>query len=133
MDNGMTIQRMAERTGMTVHTLRYYERVGLIRPIQRADNGHRRYSSQDEEWLSFLNHLRATGMSIRQMQRYAALRAQGDESAAERREILEEHRQNVEAKIKALEECHQLLNYKIENYCCLEAKLKIELYEQEEV
>ena len=58
---------------MTAHTLRYYERVGLIQPVGRARNGHRRYSEADEAWLNFLHCMRAANMPIRDMQRYAEL------------------------------------------------------------
>jgi len=76
-DAGFTIRTMAERCGMTAHTLRYYERVGLIQPVGRARNGHRRYSEADAAWLHFLHCMRATSMPIREMQRYAAMRALG--------------------------------------------------------
>jgi DNA-binding transcriptional MerR regulator len=112
----ITIQSMAERCGLTAHTLRYYERIGLIRPIQRAENGHRRYSAEDEAWIGFLNRLRATGMSIRQMQQYAELRKQGNATASARRKILEEHKRSIEAEIESLQECYSLLTYKIANY-----------------
>jgi DNA-binding transcriptional MerR regulator len=112
----ITIQSMAERCGLTAHTLRYYERIGLIRPIQRAENGHRRYSAEDEAWIGFLNRLRATGMSIRQMQQYAELRKRGNATASARRKILEEHKRSIEAEIESLQECHSLLTYKIANY-----------------
>ena len=78
---------------MTAHTLRYYERVGLIQPVGRAHNGHRRYSEADEAWLNFLHCMRATNMSIREMQRYAELRENGveviDLDNAACRELLE--------------------------------------------
>lgn len=127
MNTEFTIQSMAERCGLTAHTLRYYERIGLIRPIHRAENGHRRYSSEDEAWIGFLNRLRATGMPIQQMLRYAELRSQGDTTACERRQILEEHQRDIEAKIKALQECHALLTYKITNYHQIEQSLHLEL------
>ena len=73
-DSGFTIRSMAERCGMTAHTLRYYERVGLIQPVGRARNGHRRYSEADAAWLNFLHCMRGTNMPIREMQRYAAMR-----------------------------------------------------------
>ena len=76
-DAGFTIRTMAERCGMTAHTLRYYERVGLIQPVGRARNGHRRYSEADAAWLHFLHCMRDTNMPIREMQRYAAMRAMG--------------------------------------------------------
>jgi len=116
---------MAERCGMTAHTLRYYERVGLIQPVGRAQNGHRRYSEADEAWLNFLHCMRGTNMPIREMQRYAALRERGDDSSLDRRKILEEHRATIAAQIVALEKAHALLNHKIENYRKIEERIGI--------
>lgn len=110
---GYTIRTMAARCGMTTHTLRYYERVGLIQPVGRAHNGHRRYSDADEAWLKFLHCMRKTNMPIRQMQRYAALRAKPEETVLERRKILEEHRAIIGAQIASLQEAHTMLTQKI--------------------
>lgn len=87
----MNIREFAEHTGLTAHTLRYYERVGLMGDVGRDENGHRVYGPQDSQWVSFLHHLRETGMSIREMQRYCALRAQGDTTIAGRLAMLERH------------------------------------------
>jgi len=124
-DAGYTIQTMAERCGMTAHTLRYYERVGLIQPVGRAHNGHRRYSDQDEAWLHFLHCMRATNMPIREMQRYAALRERGDDTSLDRRKILEDHQATIGEQIKALEKAHALLTHKISNYRKIEEKIGI--------
>ena len=124
-ESGYTIRTMAARCGMTTHTLRYYERVGLIQPVGRARNGHRRYSDADEAWLNFLHCMRATNMPIREMQRYAALREQGDDSTLERRKILEDHRATIAAQIVALEKAHALLNHKIENYRKIEERIRV--------
>ena len=78
MTASLTIQQTAEACGLSVHTLRYYERIGLIKPIPRRSNGHRLYRAEDLNWIAFLLRLRATGMSIGEMQRYAQLREQGD-------------------------------------------------------
>jgi DNA-binding transcriptional MerR regulator len=110
---GYTIRTMAARCGMTTHTLRYYERVGLIQPVGRAQNGHRRYSDGDEAWLKFLHCMRKTNMPIRQIQRYAALRARPEETVAERRKILEEHRAILSAQMTALQEAHSALTQKL--------------------
>ena len=59
-----SIQQVAQKTGLSIHTLRYYEKVGLLAPIQRGKNGHRQYSIEDIIWLEFLVRLRETGMSI---------------------------------------------------------------------
>jgi len=128
---GYTIRTMAARCGMTTHTLRYYERVGLIQPVGRARNGHRRYSDADEAWLNFLHCMRATNMPIREMQRYAALRENGDDSTLERRKILEDHRATIAAQIVALEKAHALLNHKIENYRKIEERIRVPRVVQE--
>jgi DNA-binding transcriptional MerR regulator len=117
---------MAERCGMTAHTLRYYERVGLIRPVGRARNGHRRYSEADEAWLHFLHCMRATSMPIREMQRYAELREHGDSTSLERRKILEDHQAAIAAQIVELQRAHALLTHKITNYKKIEQRIRIE-------
>ncbi len=124
-DAGYTIQDMAERCGMTAHTLRYYERVGLIQPVGRARNGHRRYSEADEAWLHFLHCMRATNMPIREMQRYAELRELGDATSLERRKILEDHRTAIAAQIVELQRAHALLTHKIANYKKIEQRIRI--------
>lgn len=67
MDKAFTIQDVVARTGLSVHALRYYERIGLLPPVDRVASGHRRYTVDDLNWIAFLLRLRATGMSIRQM------------------------------------------------------------------
>jgi DNA-binding transcriptional MerR regulator len=110
---------------MTAHTLRYYERVGLIQPVGRARNGHRRYSEADEAWLNFLHCMRATNMSIREMQHYAELREKGDATSLERRKLLEDHQAAIAAKIGALEKAHALLDHKIANYKIIEERIRV--------
>lgn len=110
---------------MTAHTLRYYERVGLIQPVGRARNGHRRYSDADEAWLHFLHCMRATSMPIREMQRYAELRELGDATSLERRKILEDHQADIAAQIAELQQAHALLTHKIANYKKIEQRIRI--------
>jgi len=117
MDNTqLTIRDVAEATGLSMHTLRYYERVGLIHPIDREANSHRRYSEDDVGWIDFLMKLRATGMSIQQMQRYAEFQRQGDVTLPQRVEMLNALRQKVEADMKALNDNLQIICYKIDVY-----------------
>jgi DNA-binding transcriptional MerR regulator len=116
---------MAERCGMTAHTLRYYERVGLIQPVGRARNGHRRYSEADEAWLHFLHCMRATSMPIREMQRYAELRELGDATSLQRRKILEDHQAGIAAQIVELQQAHALLTHKIANYKMIEERIRV--------
>lgn len=123
MEQELTIQQVAEATGLSVHTLRYYERCHLIASIDRLANGHRRYSANDIRWIEFLNKLRLTGMPIRQMQQYAALvRQHPDDAFHRRREILEAHRQTVLAQIQQLQENLAVIDWKIQHYSELEAK-----------
>ena len=112
----LTIQEVSRATGLSTHTLRYYERIGLIHPIDREENTRRRYSADDVGWIEFLLKLRATGMSIRDMQRYAELQRQGDATLPERVEMLKSLRDNVEAHIGELNEHLKLIYYKIEIY-----------------
>lgn len=110
---------------MTAHTLRYYERVGLIQPVGRARNGHRRYSEADEAWLHFLHCMRATSMPIREMQRYAELRELGDATSLQRRKILEDHQAGIAAQIVELQQAHALLTHKIANYKMIEERIRV--------
>ena len=112
----LTIQEVAQATGLSAHTLRYYERVGLIHPIGREENTHRRYTADDVGWIDFLTKLRATGMSIKDMQKYAELQRRGDESLPERIEMLKSLRDKVEAHMEELNEHLKLVYYKIEYY-----------------
>lgn len=111
-----TTSQIAALTGISIPTLRYYERIGLLDPVPRAANGHRRYTEADRRRLDFLQRLRATGMSIRAMQDYVALFRAGDHTASRRREMLEVHRAIVQAQIDALLDTLALLDTKIEGY-----------------
>jgi DNA-binding transcriptional MerR regulator len=112
----LTIQEAAEATGLSAHTLRYDERVGLIHPITRQENTRRCYNTQDIGWIDFITKLRATGMSIREMQKYAELQRQGEETLPERVEMLQFLRDQVEERIRELQENLKLVHYKIEVY-----------------
>jgi DNA-binding transcriptional MerR regulator len=115
-DGELTIQQVAEATGLSGHTLRYYERIGLIHPIDRAGNTHRRYTQDDVGWIEFLMRLRATGMSIQDMQTYAQLQREGDATLPQRVAMLRTLRQKVEQHIGELNAHLDLICYKIEFY-----------------
>jgi DNA-binding transcriptional MerR regulator len=112
----LTIQEVSRATGLSAHTLRYYERIGLIHPINREENTRRCYTADDVGWIDFLMKLRATGMSIRDMQRYAKLQRQGDATLPERVEMLKSLRDKVEAHIEEMNEHLKLIYYKIDYY-----------------
>ena len=123
----LTIQQVAEETGLSAHTLRYYERIGLIHPINREKNSHRRYTRHDVGWVDFLNKLRATGMSIQQMQAYAALQRKGDSTLAQRVAMLKAHRDAVEAHMAELRKNLDIIHWKVEVYeGMLEQELEVE-------
>lgn len=103
MEEELTIQEVAARTGLSVHTLRYYERVGLLEPVSRAASGHRRYTTEDLLWIDFLRCIRATGMSIQQMRTYTDLRRQGDTTLSTRMAFLEMHQQQIQRRMTELE------------------------------
>ncbi|MBE9158056.1 MerR family transcriptional regulator [Nodosilinea sp. LEGE 06152] len=124
MEPELTIQQVAQATGLSVHTLRYYERCDLIAPIGRSTSGHRRYSANDLRWIEFLNKLRLTGMPIRQMQQYAELvRSQPDSGFHRRRQMLESHREAVLAQIQQLQDNLAVIDWKIQHYSELEVTL----------
>jgi MerR family transcriptional regulator, copper efflux regulator len=98
-----TIQDVARRSGLSEPTLRYYEEVGLIGPIDRDDSsGHRRYRSEDVDTLQVLACLRAMGMGIEDMRTYQENRERGRAAAAEQRDLLLRHAERVEAEIEKL-------------------------------
>jgi DNA-binding transcriptional MerR regulator len=112
----LTIQEVSEATGLSPHTLRYYERIGLIHPIEREENTRRLYTEDDVGWIDFLLKLRATGMSIKEMQTYAELQRQGDETLPQRVEMLKSLQAKVETHMNELNEHLKLICYKIEIY-----------------
>jgi DNA-binding transcriptional MerR regulator len=112
----LTIREAAARTGITVHTLRYYERIGLVQAVARARSGHRRYGEADLRWLELLKKLHATDMSIRKMLEYARLARRGDSTVAARRALLDNHRLDVEAKLEKLRSTHALIKKKLALY-----------------
>ena len=121
MEQILTIQQAAQSTGLSSHTLRYYERCGLIAPVGRSTTGHRRYSAADLQWIEFLNKLRLTGMPIRQMQKYATLvRSHPNSAFDQRQQILEVHREAVAAQIQQLQENLAVIDWKIQHYSTLQ-------------
>lgn len=118
-----SIAQAAQHSGLSIDTLRYYERIGLVEPPDRDAGGRRAYSDEDLRWLTFLTKLRTTGMSIRTMREYARLRHQGPASTGRRRQILVDQRTEVLARIADLENCVSVLDYKIDNYERIERDL----------
>ena len=125
MTTALTIQQAAAATGLTAHTLRYYERIGLLDPVTRQDNSHRLYREEDLTWIAFLVKLRSTGLPIRDMLRYAELRRLGNsrESVSARKALLEQHTRTVEETLVELQTNLTILHKKIASYDVIEITL----------
>jgi len=102
METTLSIQQVAELTGLSIDTLRYYERIGLLEPVSRASSGHRRYQQKDIDWIRLLINLKETGMPLAQMTHFAELRRQSDATATERLLLLEQHQRLLEQKMQKL-------------------------------
>jgi DNA-binding transcriptional MerR regulator len=116
-ETARSISEVAEATGVSTHTLRYYEREGLmLRPIDRASSSHRRYTESDVTWVVFLTKLRRTSMSIAEMRAYAAYVREGDQTVAERLQLLLDHRAVVVAQLEEVTRSLAAIDFKIAAY-----------------
>ncbi|AJI23237.1 MerR family transcriptional regulator [Priestia megaterium] len=120
MENLFSIQQVASMTGLSTHTLRYYEKIGLIKNVQRDQTGYRQYTDFDLAWIQFLIRLRVTGMPMLKMKQFSDLRQKGDSTITARKELLEEHYKDVLGKIEELELNSQRIEEKIAHYKKLE-------------
>lgn len=111
----LTIADMAGRTGVSAHTLRYYERIGLL-DVGRDEAGHRAYSAGDFSRVVFLSRLRMTGMPIRELQRYIALVGEGEHTVPERLRMLQDHRERVRVQLRELTFALETVEFKIATY-----------------
>ena len=112
----LTISDAARASGVSAHTLRYYERAGLLDPVDRAESGHRRYAEDDLQRIQLFVKLRATGMPIRRIREYAELMRAGDSTHAQRLALLEQHREAVLANLAETERTLALIDHKIDFY-----------------
>jgi DNA-binding transcriptional MerR regulator len=112
----LTIADAARASGLSAHTLRYYERAGLLDPVDRNGGGHRRYTDEDLERIRFLTKLRATGMPIREVRRYAELLKAGEGNNRERLALLEGHRERVLRELEETARNLELIDWKINLY-----------------
>ena len=115
--DALSISDAARATGVSAHTLRYYERAGLmLDPVERAPSSHRRYTEAEIRWVTLLTRLRATGMPIRRIREYAELVRAGDGNEEERLALLEAHRDAVLEQLDAMRRNLEAIEYKIEIY-----------------
>jgi DNA-binding transcriptional MerR regulator len=116
-DRLLSISEVAEITGLSTHTLRYYERAGLmLEPVDRASSTHRRYSQGDVNWVSFLTKLRSTSMPIARVREYVDLCRLGEDSIADRLELLLTHRIVVQSQLDEMTRSLAAIDFKIATY-----------------
>ena len=117
VEDRLSIGDVAERTGLSVHTLRFYEREGILaNPIGRTAGGRRFYSTHDVDWLNLCLVLRGSGMPLPAIRRYTELARQGDGTEAERLALLREHEQSVLEQIRSLNQSLDLIRHKVAIY-----------------
>ncbi len=110
----MNIKAMSKQTGLSAHTLRYYEKIGLILGVDRDSKGHRDYSEKDIIWIEFIKRLKATRMPLDEIRKFATLRLQGKHTIGERLKMLENHHRRVETQMQDLLANQQKIKEKIE-------------------
>jgi DNA-binding transcriptional MerR regulator len=115
-DQPLTISDAARVTGLSAHTLRYYERAGLMMEVGRAESSHRRYTDADLGWIELITKLRATGMPIRKVREYADLVRAGAGNESERFALLQEHRDEVQAHLEETRRNLEAIDRKIAVY-----------------
>jgi DNA-binding transcriptional MerR regulator len=117
VDTSLSISEAAERTGLSTHTLRYYEREGLmLSGVDRASSTHRRYSDADITWVDFLTKLRSTAMPIAKVREYVDLVRLGEDSTPARLALLLAHRDSVVAQLDEMTNSLAAIDYKIATY-----------------
>lgn len=112
----LLISDIAKKTGLSIHTLRYYEQIGLLKNIHRNQAGRRVYTRLDLDWLEWIKRLKSTGMPLEQMQEFAQLRLEGEQTLKPRQLLLIQHSQKLKQEIQRLKQELDVVDYKIEFY-----------------
>ncbi|MBL4800065.1 MAG: MerR family transcriptional regulator [Oleispira sp.] len=111
----MNIKQFSELTQVSAHTLRYYEKIGLLKQVNRTANGHRSFTAKDIDWVGFIKRLKEMGMELKKIQQYADLREQGDSTSEQRKQLLEEHvvvvENRIEVEARNLDKIKQKIQY----------------------
>jgi len=112
----MMISEVAEHTGLSISTIRFYERSGLCPLVERGADGRRRFSRTDADWLELLASLRSTGMPLAEMRSFAELYTSGDGKLPERKAVLMAHRRRLDERQAELDRCRVILDRKLDRY-----------------
>jgi len=129
----MKIAEVSEKYGLSADTLRYYERVGLIPPVNRNEGGIRDYDELDLRRVDFIKCMRGAGLPVEVLIEYVALVQQGDQTIEARKEILKEQRALVAARLAEMQKTLDLLDHKIEVYEKAVLKKEKEMIQADEV
>jgi DNA-binding transcriptional MerR regulator len=127
-----SIKEIADLTGLSEHTLRFYEKQKLIVNVKRDNNNYRLYSDFDILWIDFLTKVKNTGMPIKDIRKYAELMAQGNSTILEREKMLLEHQERIEKQIESLNNTLVQIKKKLERYQRIKEGIgekDLELYE----
>lgn len=112
----MTISEVSEKYGLSPDTLRYYEKAGLIPPVNRKENGIRDYTPEDCGWVEFIKCMREAGLSIEVLTEYITLYAKGNRTLQKRKSLLVAERDRLKKRIEQMQQTLKRLNYKISVY-----------------
>ena len=116
MESLLFISDISKKTGLSIHTLRYYEQIGLLKNIHRNQSGRRVYTKLDMEWLEWVKRLKSTGMPLEKMQDFAQFRLQGEQTLKQRQALLIAHSVQLKQDIQRLNYLQFIVDYKIEIY-----------------
>ena len=108
-----SIQEVCNKTGLTAHTLRYYEKEGLLTHVSRSSGGFRQYSDEDMEWLGLICCLKNTGMPLQEIARFVQLAHEGDETLEERVKLLKDHREKLIARMDEMQKYLDKITWKV--------------------
>lgn len=114
--NSMSISEVAQELNISIDTLRYYEKEGIIPEVKRGENGYREFHKGDMKWLGFVNCLKSTGMPLNKIKQYQELLDLGNNTALQRRNIVLEHQRRLKDKIFELNTALERINHKVEFY-----------------
>ncbi|MBC2076687.1 MerR family transcriptional regulator [Listeria marthii] len=112
----MNIKEASEKSGVSADTIRYYERIGLIPPVHRNENGVRKFGAEDLRWIQFSRQMRHAGLSIEALIDYLALFREGEHTLEARVELLKEQRIDLKNRINVMQDALDRLDFKIDNY-----------------
>ncbi len=122
----MYISEVSKRTGLSIYTLRFYEKEGLLTNISRNGSGKRVYAETDLIWLTWIQRLKSTGMSLGNIKRFSVLRSLGDSSISDRKEMLIEHAKKLKSDIQRLQDELDIVEFKVQAYQEKEKALDLE-------